>query len=336
MGNVKSQKKLNKPLKILISVLTAFLLFVGFLLFMVLFDFGDEPQTYETDNPYIVEYGKTMTSAHRSGAGIFPENTMMAFEGCINSDEFKTDIFEFDLHITKDSELILLHDSTLDRTTDAEEVFDTRGVRPENYTYEELRQINFGDGFKDEKGEYPYKGLKGEAVPENLKAAKLQDVLEYLGTNGDFRYIIEIKNGGELGFKATDILYEVLSEMNMLDMVVVGTFNGEVSRYITDNYPLMHRSAGIFEVVVVYIASLFNFSLSEDFFTFSALQVPHDTPIIDLCTPRFCNYAHKNNLAVQYWTVNDAEKAVLLEKAGADCVMSDIPDVVYEVLNTDE
>ncbi len=330
---MKKLKYLNKITKTFIALFSVILVFIAFLLFMILFDFGDTPIDYETDNSYIVAHGNTMTSAHRSGAGIFPENTMMAFEGCINSDEFRTDIFEFDLHITKDNQLILLHDSTLDRTTNAEEIFGISDVRPENYTYEELRVLNFGDGFKNENGEYPYKGLNNTEVPDNLKVANLRDVLEFLNSNGDFRYIIEIKNGNELGFKASDILYEVLSEMNMLDSVVVGTFNGEVSDYITENYPMMHRSASIIEVVAVYIASLFNVPLPESFFTFSALQVPHDTPIIDLCTARFCNYAHKNNLAVQYWTVNDAKKATYLESIGADCIMSDIPDAVYEALN---
>ena len=55
-----------------------------------------------------------------------PENTMLAFESCMNSKDFNTDIFEFDLHITKDNKLILLHDDTLDRTTNAVEYFGMR------------------------------------------------------------------------------------------------------------------------------------------------------------------------------------------------------------------
>ena len=173
-------------------------------------DWAETYTDYDTSNSNITEYGTTLVSAHRSGGGIFPENTMMAFEGCINSDTFKTDIFEFDLHITADDELIILHDNTLDRTTDAVEYFGREDIRPENYTYEELRGLNFGENFKNDAGEKPYNGLRGDDVPDSLKVAKLDDVLEYLESNGDFDYIIEIKNGGLLGEKSADILYNTL------------------------------------------------------------------------------------------------------------------------------
>ena len=45
------------------------------------------------------------------------------------------------------------------------------------------------------------------------------------------------------------------------------------------------------------------------------------------------NYAHKNNVAVQYWTINDADAMRALKQINADCVMSDVPDLAYEVLN---
>ena len=76
-------------------------------------------EVYNTTNKDI--FSETKISAHRSGAGVYPEETMLAFEACVNN--FKVDYYEFDLHITKDDVLILLHDSTLDRTSNCEEVF---------------------------------------------------------------------------------------------------------------------------------------------------------------------------------------------------------------------
>ena len=72
---------------------------------------------------YITTDGKAMVSAHRSGGDLNPEESMAAFKNCVESKDFQTDIFEFDLHITKDGVLILLHDDTLDRTSDSAEVF---------------------------------------------------------------------------------------------------------------------------------------------------------------------------------------------------------------------
>ncbi|MBQ2974007.1 MAG: hypothetical protein IJE19_06605 [Clostridia bacterium] len=49
-------------------------------------------------------------------------------------------------------------------------------------------------------------------------------------------------------------------------------------------------------------------------------------------TRELINYAHKNDIAVQYWTVNDAQDAELLVRNGADCIMSDYPQMVYEAV----
>lgn len=71
----------------------------------------------------------------------------------------------------------------------------------------------------------------------------LDEVLDYLTSAGDYRYIIEIKDGGEVGLAAADQLYATLNERNLLDRVIVGSFRDEVADYITANYPDMHRSA---------------------------------------------------------------------------------------------
>ena len=259
---------------------------------------------------------------------------MLAFETCIESENFDVDIFEFDLHITKDGKLILLHDNTLDRTTDSETVFGKEGVIPSEKTYEELRTLNFGADFCNQKGEYPYRNLKENEIPDNLRAVLIEDVLDYLESNGGFDYIIEIKDAGELGEKAADELYRILKEKDLLDNVVVGTFNGNVTKYMDEKYPDMMRSAGIAEVILFYFAATFDIDLEEGFFKYKALQIPHDGYyVFSLASGRMINYAHKNNIAVQYWTVNDAEDVKNLNELGADCIMSDDPDMAYDVIN---
>mgnify|MGYP003290623978 CR=1 FL=1 len=71
-----------------------------------------------------------------------------------------------------------------------------------------------GENFEID-GEYPYRNLRGDDIPENLKVVLLEDVLNYLQNNGDFTYIIEIKDKGENGFKAADELYRILKEKNL-------------------------------------------------------------------------------------------------------------------------
>lgn len=293
-------------------------------------------ENYDTTNPSIVDFHggeKPMISAHRSGGGIMPEESMMAFKNCVENSSFNIDIFEFDLHITKDNVLVLLHDDTLDRTTDSLEIFGVEEAKPENYTYEELRQLNIGAKFETDDGKMPYADLKDNDVPDELKILRVEDILDYLMSKGDFNYIIEIKNGGDLGKKGVDILYKILEERNLLDKVIFGTFKEEVSFYVDENYPKLMRSATIKEVLSFWKAALTN---DKDFkANYVALQIPYNLPwriAMNLGTEKIINYAHKHNIAVQYWTINDEGQMKYLASIGADCIMTDYPDVLYKAV----
>ena len=100
---------MKKICKILLNVFLSLvvLILIVFLLWILHYFHKSNPKNriiYETTNTDI--YQDTKISAHRSGAGVYPEETMLAFEACLNN--FNVDYFEFDLHITKDDVLILL------------------------------------------------------------------------------------------------------------------------------------------------------------------------------------------------------------------------------------
>lgn len=318
------------------SIILVLAVLVGGFYLIVSHDWSKEPpvSVAEEDNPYIAQNGQTMVSAHRSGGGIAPENTMMAFKNCVENGSFAIDIFEFDLHITKDGELVLLHDETLDRTSDSVEVFGREEVKPSEMTYEELRQLNMGENFATDSGETPYKGLHGEDVPEDLRIVRLQDVFEYLADYGQYSYIIEIKDSDDLGRQACDKLYAIMEEYNMLERVVVGTFHGEITEYMDENYPDMLRSASIAEVAEFYFDALSDKENSDDAYSFEALQIP-DHLYFNLATTQLVNYAHEHNIAVQYWTINDPQTVRELADIGADAIMSDDPNMAYNVLYGD-
>ncbi len=333
----KSVPKKKKPFIVVLSVIAlvfvCIFLLIGVSAGICQVSAGEKADFESLTNPYITEE-KALVSAHRSGKDIAPENTMAAFRYCIENENFQVDIFEFDLHITKDNRLILLHDSTLDRTTDSVAVFGKEEVKPSEKTYEELLELNFGANFSTPDGKYPYKELKGKDVPDELRAVLLEDVLDYLESQGNFDYIIEIKDSEELGFKAADELYRILKERKLLEKAVIGTFNGEVTSYIDESYPDMLRSSSIGETAIFYFAAAFDISLPESYYNFEALQIPyHGYGFFKLSSERVINYAHRHNLAVQYWTVNEPEEIKLLSDRGADCIMSDVPDKAYDVLN---
>ena len=295
-------------------------------------------------NPYITD-DVAMVSAHRAGSIVAPENTLNAFKLGIEeatTGGYTVDIWEFDLHITKDGELILLHDHTLDRTSNSRQVFGVKDARPEDYTLEQLRELNMGYNFELD-GEYPFRDLAAaDITAQDLRVCTLEEVLGYMSSDeataaapaefGKFRYIIEIKNSGKLGEKAADILYDTLVEYGILEDVVFGTFNQNVTDYVDENYPDMLRSSSICEVLDFWFAYLTGADLSKRGVGYCALQIPYSKSISFLGDAGLIEYAHKYNIAVQFWTINESDDVEYLQSVGADCIMSDSPDMCYDVL----
>ena len=335
MNKTNEKKKSSLILKILKALLITLIviaLFVFGFYKLITHQWQDEPQTYDTTNQYIADLGDTMILAHRAGRRLFPQGTMMAFEGCINAETFKTDFFEFDVRVTKDDKLIILHDDTLDEVSNAVEYFGVTDVYPEDYTYDELYNLNMGEFFKDADGEMPYNGLRGDEIPDNLRVLTAEKALSYVEGCSEYYYSIEIKNSGYLGARAADILYDILSDMNLLDRVIVASFNKDVILYLEENYPDLYRSAYNMEAAGLFIDSIFNIDRPDGYYKFDVLQVPPDKYIANMGTSKLINYAHKNNVAVHYWTINDTDKMLFLQSIGADGIITDIPDVAYDTL----
>ena len=317
---------------ILVVVLVLAALLAG-IYWAVTRDPGMEPREFPAgDNPLITPLGVTMLSGHRAGGGVAPENTMRALVNSAESPDYKLDLFEFDVHLTADGVLVLLHDSTLDRTSDAAEVFGEIEVNVGDKTFEELRKLNMGAHFTAADGSAPYADLHGSRVPEDLRIISLDQALDYLDSAGDFRYIIEIKDSEDKGFEAADKLYASLKEHDALDRAIVGTFHNEVTAYMDSTYPDMARSAGVKEVINFYIHALLGLGMNRDKIHYKALQIPTTDYTINLGTSRVVNFAHKYDIAVQYWTINDADEMARLQSIGADAVMTDLPDVGARVL----
>lgn len=290
-------------------------------------------------NPYINEYKDPDVSAHRSGAGIAPQNTLMAFEKVIEENNvLGVDTFEFDVQITVDGELILLHNLTYDDTSNAVEEFGHPLVYASAVTYEDAQALNLGENFCID-GEYPYRGLRGDDIPYNLRVAKCEDIIDYIEANSNgrkYRYIIEIKSIGLLGMKAADKLYSIITERDMQDRVIWATSKLDVSDYMAKKYPDMPRSANGLEVLQFYIYCRMGWDLSDVSPDYIALQIPYGKSaamgIVNLGTKQLTNYAHKYDIAVQYWTINEAEDVKTLTENGADCVMSDYPQMAFEAI----
>ena len=311
---------------------------------------GDSVSYAETknNNPYIVYNTKkgVMRSAHRAGGVLDPENTMQAIKTCINNSDYDVDILEFDLHLTKDNKLILLHDENFDRTTNSVEVWGREGVLPRDKDLAEIKELNFGYWFPYERGSVQvedkrsYKDLNDLPTGVNandLRVVTLEEVIKKVGeSDKDFRYIIEIKDKGSVGKYAAEQLCELMAQYNMFDKVVVGTFNGDISDhfdYLNANKynGKINRSAGILEVLKIFLSYLMNRDLGT--VKYNVLQIPYMNWFPFLGSKSFIDYAHKYGIACQFWTINEASQMETLIKNGADCIMSDNPKLLYEVAN---
>ncbi len=305
---------------------------------------GDIPGTpvipnENATNTYINEYLDPDVSAHRSGAGIAPQNTLMAFETMLeNPDTIGVDTFEFDVQITKDGELIVMHNLTYDATSNAVEHFGYNDVYAADLTLEEAKVLNMGENFEI-NGEYPYRGLRGDDIPDNLRIATCEEVIDLIEANSngrEYKYIIEIKSRYEDGYKAADKLRDLILEKDILDRTIWASSKQEVANYMKETYPDMPRSADTLEVLEFYLYARMNWNLDDADVSYIALQIPYRTNALsnlaNIGTRKVINYAHKYNIAVQYWTVNDYDDALYLINNGADCIMSDYPDMIFEAV----
>ena len=285
------------------------------------------------------DYGHTLISSHRSGKGAAPENTLMAIKSNLVYAESGSAIIEMDVQITKDDVLVLYHSLYLDEVSDSAEHFGRKNTTVFSKTYSELRALNLGENFQSD-GAYPYRGLRGDDIPDDIRITRLSDVFACVegAAPGRFRYIIEVKYPHPWAPKIVDGIYGLLTQYGMADRVIVASFWPDVTDYIDARYRgKMNRSANPLEIVDLYGCYTRNDDLSNEDFKYTALQMPyyHDHGMLivgNLGKAGFIDYAHKYGLSVQYWTVDRPEDARFLAEAGADVLMTNYPDRLREAL----
>ena len=291
-------------------------------------------------NSFIIEKGsRPLIAAHRGGKNLNPENTFKAIDYSV--EHFDIDIIEMDLCLTKDDHLILNHNMTIDSSTEEKEVDGNYYVR--EHTLAELQTKNFGYNFKDKEGNYPYRDILKDVAEENksqvlkenkLRAVTIDELFEVYAST-DIRYIIEIKDDEEDGLKAADILISTMKKYDVMDKVVIGTFHTEVESYVEEKYPEALRGASLGSAAGFIVTQMLGVNIFYDA-TVTALQIPTSYTLkgitLQLAKKNYINRAHRRNISVQYWTINDKEEMRMLIEMGADVIMTDNPDVMYELL----
>lgn len=303
------------------------------------------PKKNVETNPFVVEKGGLpMIAAHRGGGDNNPENTMLAFRRAVG--EIGVDIIESDLYLTKDGYLVYNHDSYIDETCnvngdisldEVEALCDDKANRHyiKDMTLAELEQYNFGYYFEDKDGNRIYKDTEDIAAA-GLQIATVEKLFaEFYESHPDLLFIVEIKNSGELGYKACEILNKTLDAYpEYKDQIVVGTFHDEIEAELKAKYPDLMRGAPTGTAAKFILTQFLGVNLF-DTSDFACLQIPmsYDLGIeLKLDVKTIIGRAHRRNIAVQYWTINDADEMRRLIELGCDCIMTDDPELLKSVL----
>ena len=124
----------------------------------------------------------------------------------------------------------------------------------------------------------------------------------------------------------------------MQNRAIWSTFAPDVSGYMNKKYPEISRTADAIEAVQFYFYFRMNWELSDVSPSYVALQIPYGSSafdnLINLGTREMINYAHSNNIALQYWTINSEEEVKTLTENGADCIMTDYPKMAHETVKS--
>ncbi len=280
------------------------------------------PDEMAQNNPFLLSASRPpLVIAHRGGAGLKPENTMNAFTqaACMGCD-----MLEIDVRLTADGRLVAHHDAAIDRMSEG-------SGEVAKMTYQQLREFNFA---------YNFENIPGEEIASareiNVSAANkasitlLQEVMEKLP---DILLTVEIKDEGDLGRKAVDRLMKLNQKFSHTDKLIVGSFHDEVLSYLRSRYSADINISASKKVVAKFVVSnLFKLDRLLNF-NIEALQIPNYYHGFKLARPALIKAAHRKNIAVHFWTINEREEMKRLIDLNVDGIMTDRPDILLDIIN---
>lgn len=227
--------------------------------------------------------------AHRGFKSKYPENTMLAFKEAIRAN---CDGIEFDLHLTKDGEVIIIHDETLIRTTGIEGY-----VR--DFTLSEIKKLNAAFGYDEFYEEIP-------TLREYLELVKDSNII----TN------MELKTGIYTYPGIEEKVYNILKEYDYIDRTIISSFNHES----------VLRMKAIDENIIT--AFLEESLLIKPWEYLKEYGINYYHPLIQTVSKELVDRCHENNIKVNPWYGKekyDFKKAI---EFGIDGIITDYPDII--------
>jgi len=272
-------------------------------------------------NFFLHEDSGLLNIAHRGGAALRPENTLLAFRHALTVGAVA---LEGDLHATKDGVVAVCHDATVDRTTDGYGYI-------KDQTLEELSRLDAGYRFTPDGGiSYPYRG-QGAGIP-SLEEVFGDPVLKKTPM------VLEIKQQEP---SIVDDVLDLIQAHDMEDRLTLGSFR----QTILEEVRVKGRQRGMNiitslaaeEVLGLFLAPLDELARGEYVPPGDLLQVPFEHELegtsVRVVSESFMAKARVLGLKVQVWTVNDpAEMRWLACEMKVDGLMTDDPQLLEDVI----
>src|SRR6266542_707947 len=261
---------------------------------------------------YYTDIHRPLVIAHQGGDGLWPGDTMYAYENAV---KIGADVLEMDAHITKDGQIVLVHDEKVDRTTDGTGLI-------EELTLVELKQLDAAYKWSINNGKtFPYRG-------QGIQVATLNELFQKFP---QIRYVIEIKLTQNPIDKP---LCDLIRKHNMQNKVVIASFHDVAMQNFRRTCPEVATSASRGEVTkFVLLSKVFLSGLVAP--QYQSIQPPYDpkeSRNIPIMTKRFIREAHAKNIAVEPWTVDNPQLMKQYIEWGVDGIMTDRPDIMIDVL----
>lgn len=247
--------------------------------------------------------------AHRGGKGLWPENTLFAFERAL---ELGVDMLEMDLHLSADGEPVVIHDTTLERTTNGE-----GPVAAHNLA--ELQALDAG---------YRWSADGGQSYPYRNQGTRIPSFAEVLQRFPRAPKLVELKVADDA---LAERVCEQLKHSGQTDRVVVGSFHESALRRFREQCPDVATSAGASSVRLLVALNWIGLGklLSP---TYQALQIPEQHGDLRIATPGLIATARERGLHVQLWTINEQPAMHRLLDMGAQALITDYPDRALQLL----
>jgi glycerophosphoryl diester phosphodiesterase len=290
------------------------------------------------ENPWLER--RILNIAHQGGEIEAPTNTLFAFKTALQKG---SDVLELDVHATADRQLVVLHDATVDRTTN--------GMgRVDEKTVAQMKELDAAHWFVPDCGtchdrpdaSYEYRGYAtGERplpeeleeagfVPNDFRIPKLREVFE---TFKGVMINIEIKSTDPDTEGYEELLADLLAEFDRTTNTIVVSFLDNAIERFKVHAPDVHTATATGETGAFWATTQGPLPGAPNP-RYQALQVPITFNGITVVNADFVRDAHANGLAVHVWTINDRPTMEWLISIGADGIMTDRPTLLEDVLQS--